>query len=74
MLDAGNPQNQELMKDRSALPAVSEDQRAQDVLSSILTLVGLTIIYFRVSFLGFTVLPPDMSAMLTVLWVPTSCT
>ena len=28
---------------------------------SILTLVGLTIIYFRVPFLGFTVLPPDMS-------------
>jgi UDP-GlcNAc:undecaprenyl-phosphate GlcNAc-1-phosphate transferase len=36
---------------------------------SILTLVGLTIIYFRVPFLGFTVLPPDMSALITVLWV-----
>ncbi len=36
---------------------------------SLLTLVGLTIIYFRVPFLGFTVLPPDMSALITVLWV-----
>ncbi len=36
---------------------------------SILTLVGLTVIYFRVPFLGFTVLPPDMSALITVLWV-----
>lgn len=36
---------------------------------SILTLVGLTIIYFRIPFLGFTVLPPDMSALITVLWV-----
>ncbi len=36
---------------------------------SILTVVGLTIIYFRVPFLGFTVLPPDMSALITVLWV-----
>lgn len=36
---------------------------------SILTLVGLTIIYFRVPFVGFTVLPPDMSALVTVLWV-----
>ena len=36
---------------------------------SMLTLVGLTIIYFRVPFLGFTVLPPDMSALITVLWV-----
>ena len=36
---------------------------------SILTLVGLTIIYFRVPFLGFTLLPPDMSALITVLWV-----
>ena len=33
---------------------------------SMLTLVGLTIIYFRVPFLGFTVLPPDMSALITV--------
>ncbi len=36
---------------------------------SILTLVGLTVIYFRIPFLGFTVLPPDMSALITVLWV-----
>lgn len=36
---------------------------------SVLTLVGLTIIYFRVPFLGFTVLPPDLSALVTVLWV-----
>ncbi len=36
---------------------------------SLLTLVGLTIIYFRVPFVGFTVLPPDMSALVTVLWV-----
>ncbi len=36
---------------------------------SILTLVGLTIIYFRVPFLGFTVLPADLSALVTVLWV-----
>jgi UDP-GlcNAc:undecaprenyl-phosphate GlcNAc-1-phosphate transferase len=36
---------------------------------SLLTLVGLTIIYFRVPFLGFTVLPPDLSALITVLWV-----
>ncbi|MEX0768919.1 MAG: MraY family glycosyltransferase [Microthrixaceae bacterium] len=36
---------------------------------SLLTLVGLTIIYFRVPFLGFTLLPPDMSALITVLWV-----
>ncbi len=36
---------------------------------SMLTLVGLTIIYFRVPFLGFTVLPPDLSALVTVLWV-----
>lgn len=36
---------------------------------SLLTLVGLTIIYFRVPFLGFTVLPPDMSALITVMWV-----
>jgi UDP-GlcNAc:undecaprenyl-phosphate GlcNAc-1-phosphate transferase len=36
---------------------------------SILTLVGMTIIYFRIPFLGFTVLPPDMSALITVLWV-----
>lgn len=35
---------------------------------SMLTLVGLTIIYFRVPFLGFTVLPPDLSALVTVLW------
>lgn len=36
---------------------------------SVLSLVGMTIIYFRVPFLGFTVLPPDMSALVTVLWV-----
>jgi len=36
---------------------------------SILTLVGVTIIYFRVPFLGFTVLPADLSALVTVLWV-----
>lgn len=36
---------------------------------SMLTLVGLTIIYFRVPFLGFTVLPPDVSALVTVVWV-----
>lgn len=36
---------------------------------SMLTLVGLTIIYFRVPFVGFTVLPPDLSALITVLWV-----
>lgn len=36
---------------------------------SLLTLVGMTIIYFRIPFLGFTVLPPDMSALITVLWV-----
>ncbi len=36
---------------------------------SLLTLVGLTIIYFRVPFLGFTVLPPDLSALVTVVWV-----
>jgi UDP-GlcNAc:undecaprenyl-phosphate/decaprenyl-phosphate GlcNAc-1-phosphate transferase len=36
---------------------------------SLLTLVGMSIIYFRVPFLGFTVLPPDMSALITVLWV-----
>ncbi len=36
---------------------------------SVLTLVGLTIIYFRVPFLGFTVLPADLSALVTVLWV-----
>ena len=36
---------------------------------SLLTLVGLTIIYLRIPFLGFTVLPPDMSALITVLWV-----
>jgi UDP-GlcNAc:undecaprenyl-phosphate GlcNAc-1-phosphate transferase len=41
----------------------------QVLAGSILTLVGLTIIYFRVPFLGFTVLPPDMSALITVLWV-----
>jgi UDP-GlcNAc:undecaprenyl-phosphate/decaprenyl-phosphate GlcNAc-1-phosphate transferase len=36
---------------------------------SALTLVGLTVIYFRVPFLGFTVLPPDLSALVSVLWV-----
>jgi UDP-GlcNAc:undecaprenyl-phosphate/decaprenyl-phosphate GlcNAc-1-phosphate transferase len=36
---------------------------------SVLTLVGLTIIYFRVPFLGFTVLPQDLSALVSVLWV-----
>lgn len=36
---------------------------------SVLALVGLTIIYFRVPFIGFTVLPPDLSALITVLWV-----
>jgi UDP-GlcNAc:undecaprenyl-phosphate/decaprenyl-phosphate GlcNAc-1-phosphate transferase len=36
---------------------------------SLLTLVGMSIIYFRVPFLGFTVLPPDLSALITVLWV-----
>ncbi len=36
---------------------------------SVLTLVGLTVIYFRVPFLGFTVLPPDLSALVSVLWV-----
>lgn len=36
---------------------------------SVLTLVGLTIIYFRVPFIGFTVLPADISALVTVLWV-----
>ncbi|MEZ5269124.1 MAG: MraY family glycosyltransferase [Microthrixaceae bacterium] len=36
---------------------------------SLLTLVGLTIIYFRVPFLGFTVLPPDLSSLVTVVWV-----
>lgn len=36
---------------------------------SVLALVGMTIIYFRVPFLGFLVLPPDMSALVTVLWV-----
>ena len=36
---------------------------------SILTLVGLTVIYFRVPFVGFTVLPPDLSALVSVLWV-----
>ncbi len=36
---------------------------------SVLTLVGVTVIYFRVPFLGFTVLPPDLSALVSVLWV-----
>jgi UDP-GlcNAc:undecaprenyl-phosphate GlcNAc-1-phosphate transferase len=36
---------------------------------SVLTIVGLTIIYFRVPFVGFTVLPPDLSALVTVIWV-----
>ena len=36
---------------------------------SVLTLVGLTVIYFRVPFLGFTVLPPDLSALVSVVWV-----
>lgn len=39
------------------------------IAGSVLTLVGVTIIYFRVPFLGFTVLPPDLSAVVTVLWV-----
>ncbi|MCB1272659.1 MAG: undecaprenyl/decaprenyl-phosphate alpha-N-acetylglucosaminyl 1-phosphate transferase [Microthrixaceae bacterium] len=43
---------------------------AGQVLSgSVLAIVGLTIIYFRVPFVGFTVLPPDLSALVTVLWV-----
>lgn len=43
---------------------------AGQVLSgSVLTFVGLTIIYFRVPFVGFTVLPPDLSALVTVIWV-----
>jgi len=36
---------------------------------SILTLVGLTIIYFRIPFIGLTVLPPDLAALVSVLWV-----
>jgi UDP-GlcNAc:undecaprenyl-phosphate GlcNAc-1-phosphate transferase len=40
----------------------------QVLAGSMLTLVGLTIIYFRVPFVGFTVLPPDLSALVTVLW------
>lgn len=36
---------------------------------SVLTLVGLTVIYLRIPFLGFTVLPPDLSALVSVLWV-----
>lgn len=39
------------------------------VSGSILTVVGMTIIYFRIPFVGFTVLPPDMSALVTVVWV-----
>ncbi|MBV6508929.1 MAG: Decaprenyl-phosphate N-acetylglucosaminephosphotransferase [Acidimicrobiales bacterium] len=36
---------------------------------SILTLAGVTIIYFRVPFAGFIVLSPDLSALISVLWV-----
>ena len=36
---------------------------------SVLTLVGLTVIYLRIPVLGFTVLPPDLSALVSVLWV-----
>ncbi|KAA0234136.1 MAG: undecaprenyl/decaprenyl-phosphate alpha-N-acetylglucosaminyl 1-phosphate transferase [Actinobacteria bacterium] len=36
---------------------------------SILTLAGVTIIYFRVPFAGFVVLSPDLSALISVLWV-----
>lgn len=36
---------------------------------SILTLVGLAVIYLRTPFVGFTVLPPDLSALITVVWV-----
>lgn len=36
---------------------------------SVLTLVGITVIYFRVPFLGFTVLPPDLAALVSVVWV-----
>lgn len=36
---------------------------------SVLTLVGITVIYFRVPFVGFTVLPPDLAALVTVVWV-----
>ncbi len=38
VLDGGTPQNQDVMQDRASLPAVSDGQRVQDVLSSVLTL------------------------------------
>lgn len=36
---------------------------------TIFVLAGTSIIYFRLPFVGFTVLSPDLSAVLTVVWV-----
>jgi UDP-GlcNAc:undecaprenyl-phosphate GlcNAc-1-phosphate transferase len=39
------------------------------VAASILSIAGVSILFFRIPFAGLVVLEPDMSALLTVLWV-----
>jgi UDP-GlcNAc:undecaprenyl-phosphate/decaprenyl-phosphate GlcNAc-1-phosphate transferase len=36
---------------------------------SVLTIAGVSLVYFRIPFAGFWVLDPDLSALVTVLWV-----
>ncbi|MGE0726592.1 MAG: MraY family glycosyltransferase [Acidimicrobiia bacterium] len=37
--------------------------------SSVLSIAGISLVYFRIPFAGFWVLTPDLSALVTVLWV-----
>ncbi len=37
--------------------------------SSVLSIAGVSLVYFRIPFAGFWVLTPDLSALVTVLWV-----
>jgi UDP-GlcNAc:undecaprenyl-phosphate GlcNAc-1-phosphate transferase len=37
--------------------------------SSVLSIAGVSLVYFRIPFAGFWVLTPDLSALITVLWV-----
>ncbi|HEV3365704.1 MAG TPA: MraY family glycosyltransferase, partial [Acidimicrobiia bacterium] len=36
---------------------------------SLLSILGITLLFFRIPFAGFVVLSPDLSALVTVLWV-----
>ncbi len=36
---------------------------------SVLAIAGLTIVFFRIPFVGLVALPPDLATLITVLWV-----